>query len=161
LVPGQHIPGQTCSEAADGQLDCPYNIFRVSDDIKPHWPYVINNINAMIPYLDDGSGAPALSHPGQWAYPDMLEVGQLYPYPKHDWVPRDMVEDRSMFGMWCVTSSPLVLSFDVRNATNLDRVWPVIANEEAIAVNQVWAGSPGVLWNLQRSSRLGCRAAQG
>ena len=82
LVPGQTMPGQTCTPAADGSghLDCPYTSFRVSDDIYNHWPFVINNVNAMVPYLDDPRAAsssankPRLSRPGQWAYPDMLEV---------------------------------------------------------------------------------------
>merc|ERR1712048_85515 len=94
---------------------------------------------------DDGSGRLPLSHPGQWAYADMLEVGQLSKPSASGWTPEDMVEDRAMFGLWCITSSPLILSFDIRNAANLDRVWPVIANEEAIAINQAWSGSPGML----------------
>jgi len=101
LVPGQVMPGQTCAPVTidgSGRLDCPYSSFRVSDDIYNHWPFVINNINALVPYLDQGGEGgegggggggggspagspkpnnPALSRPGQWAYPDMLEVGQL------------------------------------------------------------------------------------
>ena len=55
-----------------------------------------------------------------------------------------------MFGMWAIVSAPLVLSFDVtkRDADGgltLDRVWPIITNKEAIAVNQRWDGSPGRL----------------
>jgi hypothetical protein len=42
-----------------------------------------------------------------------------------------------------VVSSPLTLSHDVTNATVMDAVWPIIANPEAIAVNQAWAGHSG------------------
>ena len=64
----------------------------------------------------------------------MLEVGRM---------PGGLVEDRTHFGAWCVTSSPLILGYDLRDGATTDRVWPVIANTEAIAVNQVWAGHPG------------------
>ena len=50
-----------------------------------------------------------------------------------------------MFGLWCIVSAPLVLSFDITDKKALDRAWPVLANTEAIAVNQAWAGSPGML----------------
>ena len=155
LVPGQRMPGQTCAVIA-GTLNCPYTTFRVSDDIYNHWPFVLNNINAMVPYLDDGSGRPQgrLSRPGQWAYPDMLEVGQLSLPASNGWKPADMVEDRSMFGMWCVVSAPLTLSFDVTQAATLDRAWPVLANEEAIAVNQAWDGSPGMLVGTYNATTL-------
>ena len=64
----------------------------------------------------------------------MLEVGRM---------PGGLVEDRTHFGAWCITSSPLILGYDLRDGATTDRVWPVIANTEAIAVNQVWAGHPG------------------
>lgn len=38
----------------------------------------------------------------------------------------------------CITSSPLILSLDVRNETAVDLAWPVISNKEAISVNQAW-----------------------
>ena len=37
------------------------------------------------------------------------------------------------FGAWCIVSSPLILGLDLTNSTNLERVWPIIANREAIA----------------------------
>ena len=40
-------------------------------------------------------------------------------------------------GAWAINSSPLVLSFDLRNSSMLDVVWPFISNLEVIAVNQV------------------------
>ena len=47
--------------------------------------------------------------------------------------------------MWAVTSSPLILGFDLTNTTLLSATWPIIANEEVLAVSQVWAGHPGRL----------------
>ena len=48
------------------------------------------------------------------------------------------VEQRTHFGLWCVTSSPLTLSFDLSNATITDAVWPIITNTDALAVSQSW-----------------------
>ena len=36
-----------------------------------------------------------------------------------------------------------VLGFDVTNKTTMDRVWPIITNNETLAVNQQWGGHPG------------------
>jgi hypothetical protein len=63
----------------------------------------------------------------------MLEVGRL----------ATALEDRSHFGAWCVTSSPLILGYDLRDDSTTDRIWPLISNTEAIAINQVWVGHPG------------------
>lgn len=65
----------------------------------------------------------------------MLEVGRLASFE----------EDRAHFGAWAIVSAPLVLGFDLRDDAVMDRVWPVISNQEAIAVNQQWEGSPGRL----------------
>jgi hypothetical protein len=54
-------------------------------------------------------------------------------------------EDRSHFGAWCVVSSPLILGYDVTNDNTTDKIWPIISNREAVAVNQQWAGHPGRL----------------
>jgi alpha-galactosidase len=66
---------------------------------------------------------------------DMLEVGKLASFN----------EDRSHFGAWCIISSPLILGHDLRDTNVTARVWPIIANTEAIAINQAWAGHPGKL----------------
>ena len=36
LVPGQVMPGQDCT-GTTGVSDCPYHVFRSSDDIYNHW----------------------------------------------------------------------------------------------------------------------------
>jgi hypothetical protein len=71
----------------------------------------------------------------------MLEVGNM----------ATLEEDRSHFGAWVIVSSPLILGYDVANRSLTRKVWPIISNVEAIAVNQQWAGHPGRLiraWNL-------------
>ena len=54
-------------------------------------------------------------------------------------------EDRTHFGAWVITSSPLILGYDLNDESITERIWPIIANKEAIAVNQNWAGHPGRL----------------
>ena len=80
--------------------------------------------------------ANGLSGPGCWAYPDMLEVGNMA---------GGYNENRAHFGAWCVTSSPLILSFDLVDSTVLKGVWSIISNTEAISVNQAWDGDAGRL----------------
>ena len=54
-----------------------------------------------------------------------------------------MGETRTHFGGWAIVSPPLTLSHDVNNQTMTDYIWPVIANPEAIAVNQNYFGFSG------------------
>ena len=60
-------------------------------------------------------------------------------------------ETRMHFGAWAIVSSPLTLSHDVNNDTITDFIWPIIANPEALAVNQEYYGHSGTVfkWNLQ------------
>jgi alpha-galactosidase len=54
-------------------------------------------------------------------------------------------ESRTHFAIWCVLSMPLTLTNNLTDAAGVDAVWPIIANKEAIAVDQAWAGHPGDL----------------
>ena len=58
---------------------------------------------------------------------------------------QDVNAERSHWGLWCIVSSPLVLGFDMNISATMDRVWPIITNTEALAVNHNWAGKPGTL----------------
>uniref|UniRef100_A0A7S1CQ71 Alpha-galactosidase n=1 Tax=Bicosoecida sp. CB-2014 TaxID=1486930 RepID=A0A7S1CQ71_9STRA len=132
---GGTVPGQSGGDApCDGTetpSDCPYNFFRTSGDIQANWASMFGNLQTTTKF----QGVPPLSRPGTWAYPDMLEVGNL----------KDATEDRSHFGAWAVVSAPLILGHDLTNAALGDRVWPTISNKEVIAVSQDWAGHPGRL----------------
>jgi len=121
-----------CSEAKAHPASgvCPYNFWRTSGDIGHKWDKVWKNLQTTIPWQDP---VAPLSRPGRWAYPDMLEVGNLATFQ----------EDRAHFGAWCIVSSPLILGYDLTDDAKTDRVWPIISNREAIAVNQAWAGHPG------------------
>eukprot|EP01060_Flectonema_neradi_P036085 TRINITY_DN6848_c0_g1_i1.p1 TRINITY_DN6848_c0_g1~~TRINITY_DN6848_c0_g1_i1.p1 ORF type:complete len:433 (+),score=74.42 TRINITY_DN6848_c0_g1_i1:57-1301(+) len=135
---GNTVPGQTTGDApctgTTMPSNCPYNFFRSSHDIQPDWSSMFHNLQSTIPFQD--VNVP-LSRPGTWAYPDMLQVGNM----------PTVTEDRTHFGAWCIVSSPLTLGMDMSNDTVMDRVWPIITNTEAIAVNQAWFGHPGRLLN--------------
>lgn len=122
---------------------CPFSFFRTSGDIHPNWARMFENLQSVVPF----TGEEPLSRPGCWAYADMLEVGMM-PSP---------AEDRSHFGAWVITSNPLILGFDLRDAGVLDRVWGIIANDELIAINQAWAGHPG---RLVHSAPLSVRGVE-
>ena len=99
---------------------------------------VVSNLQTTVQWAQKN-----LSRPGCWAYPDMLEVGcQHGPGGAHD-PGLTAAETRSHFGAWAIVSSPLTLSHDVNNEKITAAIWPVIANEEAIRVNQAWAGHSG------------------
>jgi alpha-galactosidase len=142
--PKGHCSGP-CKAAVDDPVGgiCPYDFFRISNDIFPFWDSVMNNLLRLVRPKPIGMTAPAasggwlteISRPGRWAYPDMLQVGNLASF----------AEDRSHFGAWCIVSSPLILGYDLTNETTARRVWPIISNVEAISINQQWAGHPGAL----------------
>ena len=63
-----------------------------------------------------------------------------------------MAETRTHFGACVIVSSPLTLSHDVNIDAISDEIWPVIANKEAIAINQAYIGYSGGAF--QQSSTL-------
>ena len=117
--------------------ECPYSMYRSSSDISADFPTVYSNLLSTIRF----QGSVPLSRPGAWAHPDMLEVGML---PNYE-------EDRTHFGAWAVTSSPLILGFDLNNDDIMNRAWSIISNPEVIAINQDWNGHPGTrlkMWTV-------------
>ena len=111
---------------------CPYNLWRLGRDIGASWSSIYSNLQDVVPW---NTGTPSLSRPNRWGYPDMMQVGQL---ASHE-------EDRAHFGAWCIVSSPLTLGYDLTDDNITERVWAIISNEVAIAINHAWAGSPGRL----------------
>mmetsp|Transcript_7156 Transcript_7156/g.21869 ORF Transcript_7156/g.21869 Transcript_7156/m.21869 type:complete len:443 (-) Transcript_7156:205-1533(-) len=117
---------------------CPWHVFRTSGDVRASYGSVVGNLLTTVPWAARG-----LSRPGCWAYPDGLEVGCRHgPGGARD-PGLSPAEARTHFGAWCIVSSPLVLSLDVNDDELMDEVWPLISNQEAIAVNQAWAGRSG------------------
>merc|ERR1712151_317370 len=117
---------------------CPWNFYRTSGDVRAKYSSVIGNLNTVSKFSSRN-----LSTPGCWAYPDMLEVGcQHGPGGSRD-PGLSMAETRTHFASWVIVSSPLTLSHDVNNDTITKSIWPIIANKEAIAVSQTYAGFSG------------------
>eukprot|EP01044_Picomonas_judraskeda_P030477 COSAG03_NODE_10981_length_618_cov_0.552987_1_plen_56_part_10 len=52
-------------------------------------------------------------------------------------------EETSLFAGWVITSSPLILSFDVVNDTAVQRLWNLISNEVALNISATWDGEAG------------------
>merc|ERR1711865_251027 len=130
-----------CTDSDDSSCPtqdwCPFNWFRTSGDINSSPQSWLANLQTTIKFQD--FEAP-LSQPGCWAYPDMLEVGRVAeptPGTFYSW-------NRAHFGAWCITSSPLILGLELTDA-KLNPILDIIGNKEAIAVNQQWAGHPGML----------------
>jgi len=117
---------------------CPWNFFRTSGDVRASYGSVVGNLLTTVPWATMG-----LSRPGCWSYPDMLEVGCRHGPGGTGDPGLSFVEMRSHFGAWAIVSSPLTLSHDLLDDGVMDMVWPVIANKEAIAINQAWAGHSG------------------
>ena len=117
---------------------CPWNFYRTSGDVRASYASVMANLATTYKYADT-----LLSRPGCWSYPDMLEVGCEHGPGGDEDAGLSDTETRTHFGAWAIISSPLTLSMDINNSTIMDEVWDIVANKEAIAINQAWFGHPG------------------
>lgn len=115
---------------------CPFHFYRTSRDIEPTYASVVANLQTVVDFASRN-----LSTPGCWAYGDMLEVGVRLGTRG-----LTLPEARAHFGAWCITSSPLILTFDVASPTQHSMVWDIVSNQEAIAVNQAYFGNSGVVY---------------
>lgn len=130
----------------DGSVDCPYNFFRTSIDGAPNFRSTMWNVLQTIPYLD-------VSSPGCYAYSDMLTIGS--PAPDHMRNPAFVqncggvrlsdAEARAQFSAFALLSSPLVLGFDVANASERARWGPIVTHAPTLAINSAWDGEAGRL----------------
>lgn len=126
---------------------CPFNWYRTSGDINSGTTSWLENLQTTTRFQD--FDAP-LSRPGCWAYPDMLEVGRVDAPTTESfgsW-------NRAHFGAWCIVSAPLILGLELTD-DKLEPILDVIGNQEAIAVNQQWAGHPGMLVDSYQPSVTG------
>jgi len=139
-VSGKNVLIENCNNgnARPNDTWCPFNTYRTSGDIHANYGKMIQNLGSTFHYT-----ALNLSRPGCWAFPDMLEVGCKDGNGGKQDPGLSAGENRVHFGAWCVVSSPLTLSHDVNNDTVMDKIWPIIANPEAIQVNQAYAGYAG------------------
>ncbi|ETO12764.1 glycoside hydrolase clan GH-D [Reticulomyxa filosa] len=72
--------------------------------------------------------------PGHWNDPDFLEIGNGE--FADDGTERARRINEAHFGLWCITSAPLIVSNDIYNITPM--VLNVITNKHAIQINQCY-----------------------
>lgn len=122
---------------------CPFNWFRTSGDSDNRLGTWYRNLQTTTRF---SSWQGAVSQPGCWAYPDMLQVGRLGcgGHTSGCAAPQLANWTRAHFGAFCIASSPLVLSFHPSDA-NLAPILDIIGSKRALEVNQAWAGHPGSL----------------
>lgn len=121
--------------------------YRTGGDVKGNWASIMNNVMGMAQHLQKSTWGTPQTRPGCWPTPDALEVGCT----RQGTLGMNATEARSHFGMWAITSSPLILGLDFRDKAAVDFAWPIIANKEVLAVNRAWpastfgGGTPGRL----------------
>lgn len=123
------------------------HLWRTSMDIKDTWVQLLWNIdiNDEARYRQEGVQGPDHG----WNYPDGLFVGKGG---------MTNAEYRTMFALWCLVKSPLMLGTDIRTLTKdseayrsahcshskcLIGTFRIITNERLIAVNQDSLGIQG------------------
>jgi hypothetical protein len=119
---------------------CPFQQWRTSGDPKVvGWPREMMDTAHLLHH----------AYRGCWAYPGYAIYEALKKNTSQGQGLAEFIGWRASFGSHVIISSPLILSFDV-TSNDTDAYWPIIANKEAIAINQNWAGSVGTLvkkWN--------------
>jgi alpha-galactosidase len=106
------------------------NLSRTSEDIGPQWGRMLHN-------LDSAARRELYAQPGSWNDPDMLFVGT------GDFAAGHLTEARSHFALWAMLNAPLIIGYDLRQAT--PELLAILGNSEIIALNQDPAGHQAVL----------------
>ena len=142
----------------DGSVDCPYNFFRTSIDGAPNFRSTMWNVMQTLPQLHVSSPcvrtAAASPCSGCFAYADMLTIGSPAP-DAHLQDPAFLrncngtrlteAEARAQFVAFALLSSPLVLGFDVANASERARWGPIVTHARTLQYNAAWDGEAGRL----------------
>ena len=106
------------------------NAWRTSSDITPNWSSMLHN-------YDSAAKRALYAGPGHWNDPDMLEIGQ------GDFDTAHLTEARSHFSLWAMLSAPLLIGYDLRNAS--PELLAVLGNADLIAVDQDPAGNQATI----------------
>ena len=136
---------------------CPFSFYRTGGDNTPRfYQGMEHTLVDLAPFLNNTvSGSVPASRPGCWAYPDKLSIGKSVmqqTLEQRGCSPLTALEEQTLFANWAIVSSPLILSFDVTNDTEVQRLWPIISNHRALSINAQWAGEAGRL--LKASSEI-------
>jgi alpha-galactosidase len=111
------------------------NMWRTSGDINATWASMLAN-------LDSLRGRGAVAGPGAWNDPDLLETG----VGEFAWAANGSTAaaNAAHFALWAVTSSPLILGFDVRPAAAPPAgLLALVTNTRALRINAEYAGNAG------------------
>ncbi|XP_059087269.1 uncharacterized protein LOC131883741 [Tigriopus californicus] len=98
-------------------------IWRTSGDISDNWNSVLRN-------LDRNDEERFVHHQGPtlgWNYPDALFVGKGG---------MTDIEYKTMFSMWCIVKSPLMLGSDIRGLKKSSPAYKILTNTELLDINQ-------------------------
>ena len=113
------------------------NSWRTTGDIQNNFSHVMKNIMQNNAYHAYGG-------PHHWNDPDLLVVGNKG---------TTVDEQVTQFSLWCLVKAPLIISTDLRSAS--DDTIAILTNKAAIAVNQDPLGVPGQLvQNIEGSSQV-------
>eukprot|EP01079_Euglenida_sp_SAG-EU17-18_P006447 gene6447-1150_t len=107
---------------------CPFDLWRVGGDVNGLGP----DNGALLTAAAIAQG-PARARAGCWPYPDFMAL------------PSDPRQARGLFGLYAIMGTPMVFSFDIRDDAQLLPRWPVLTNEDVLAVNQDTTASMGTL----------------
>ena len=128
-----------------GGVDCPYNFFRTSIDGAPNFRSTLWNVLQTLPHL-------SVSSPGCFAYADMLTIGTPAPgYESESFNTNcngtrlTLAEAQAQFAAFALLSSPLVLGFDVGNASERALWGGLVSHAPTLAINAAWDGEAGRL----------------
>ena len=112
---------------------CPFNFYRVGGDqaaTMDSWFDDLQNVAQFSAPAERGGGGGGggegrrpLSRPHCWAYPDMMEVGNILGADGA----LDVAWNRAHFGAWCITSAPLILGMALTDE-QLEPVLDIIGN---------------------------------
>ena len=102
------------------------HLWRTSPDISDNWDSMMWNldINDEPRFRKSGVQGPET---GGWNYPDGLFVGRGG---------MSIIEYQTMFALWCLVKSPLMLGSDMTEMTKDSEAYKIISNQRLIAINQ-------------------------
>lgn len=107
------------------------HMWRISGDFWDNWKSLEHNfdlMNAWSPFVK----------PGHWPDADMLPIGKLSlnnrPHGPERMSEFTRDEEYTLMSLWSIARSPLMIGADLLQAT--DSIWPLLTNEEVLAVNQ-------------------------
>merc|ERR1712070_224494 len=108
------------------------NMWRTHGDIKGTWKNVLKNVDSL-------KGRGAHGRPGAWNDPDFLEC-HVHEF-EFNGTQLSMDMNRAHFAMWAITSSPLIVSPDLR--TTPQEIVDLFIDKDVIAINQQYHGNAG------------------